>query len=144
MSQQVSSKNPHFLSFLGLRKAIGIIGIAQPFVLWFGKPLLDKILQMESRVPSSVSGYYYTPMRDVFVGSLCALGVFLVSYKGYERIDDIAGDIACVSTIANHSDRKSPGSLFHYFSHYPKFNCNLPTSSTSSVTSQKRKRANHA
>ena len=82
------------ISYLRLRKAVGIIGIALPFVLAFGKILLDG-----PGIQSSVSSYYYTVMRDVFVGSLCAIAVFLLSYRGYERKDDIAGDLACVFAI---------------------------------------------
>jgi hypothetical protein len=78
------------ISYLALRKAVGIIGIALPFVLAFGKILLDG-----PGILGSISGYYHTGMRDVFVGSLCAIAVFLMSYRGYERQDDIAGDIAC-------------------------------------------------
>jgi len=78
-------------SYLSLRKAIGIIGTALPFVLAFGRALTEG-----PGVQSSLSSYYYSGMRDVFVGSLCAIAVFLMSYRGYERIDDIAGDLACV------------------------------------------------
>jgi hypothetical protein len=77
------------MSYLGLRKAIGIIGISLPFVLAFGKLILDG-----SGLQDSISSYYYTIMRDVFVGSLCAIGVFLLSYRGYERVDSIAGKLA--------------------------------------------------
>lgn len=38
----------------------------------------------------------YTGMRDVFVGALCAIAVFLRSYRGYDRRDHIAGNLACV------------------------------------------------
>jgi hypothetical protein len=38
-------------------------------------------------------------MRDVFVGALCATGVFLLSYRGYDRADNIAGDLACVFVV---------------------------------------------
>jgi hypothetical protein len=38
-------------------------------------------------------------MRDVFVGSLCAIAVFLLSYRGYQRHDEIAGDLACVFAL---------------------------------------------
>lgn len=82
------------LSYLGLRKAIGIIGILLPFVLAFGKILLES-----PGIQSSISAYYYTVMGDVFVGSLCAVGVFLMSYRGYDRQDDIAGDSACVFAL---------------------------------------------
>src|SRR5712671_5197551 len=86
--------NSLVISYLALRKAVGIIGIALPFVLAFGKILLDG-----PGIQSSVSAYYYTGMRDVFVGSLCAIAVFLMSYRGYERKDDIAGDLACVFAL---------------------------------------------
>ncbi|HEU4367625.1 MAG TPA: DUF998 domain-containing protein [Methylomirabilota bacterium] len=82
------------LSYLGLRKAVGIIGIALPFVLAFGRMLLEG-----PGIRTSISSYYHTAMGDVFVGSLCAIGVFMISYRGYERVDDIAGDLACVFAI---------------------------------------------
>lgn len=43
--------------------------------------------------------FYHTGMRNVFVGTLCAIGFFLLSYKGYESSDDIAGDLGCVFTL---------------------------------------------
>jgi hypothetical protein len=82
------------LSYLTLRKAVGIIGISLPFVLVVGTVIIEG-----SQLLSSISAYYYSVMGDVFVGSLFAIGVFLLSYRGYERIDDIAGDLACVFAI---------------------------------------------
>ena len=99
MSLPAPANIPTLLSYFGLRKAIGVIGIALPFVLWFGQPLLDQLLGAASGIPSSVSGYYYSPLRDVFVGSLCAIGVFLFSYKGYDKKDAIAGKIASFSAL---------------------------------------------
>ena len=81
-------------SYLTLRKAVGIIGCALPFVLAFGKCLLQG-----PGIQSSISCYYYTDMRNVFVGSLCAIGVFLMSCRGYDRRDEIAGYIACIFAI---------------------------------------------
>ncbi len=79
------------LSYLDLRKAVGIIGMALPFVLVLGKIVLEG-----GGIESSISSYYYTIMRDVFVGSLCAIAVFLGAYRGYARADSIAGKLACV------------------------------------------------
>jgi hypothetical protein len=65
------------VSYLSLRKSIGWIGILMPWVaravanIRDGTPLL-----------MSISAYYYSPGRDVFVGSLFAAGVFLMFYKG--------------------------------------------------------------
>src|SRR6266498_3589357 len=89
MSSSSSPNNSLVLSYLDLRKAIGIIGMALPFVLAFGKIIIES-----PGIQSSISSYYYTVMRDVFVGSLCAIAVFLLSYRGYERQDNIAGVLA--------------------------------------------------
>src|SRR5215217_9747410 len=81
-------------SYLFLRRAIGFIGIALPFVLVLGKLVVDG-----DGMLTSISGYYYSGMRDVYVGSLCAIGVFLLSYRGYGFIDDIAADIAAAGAF---------------------------------------------
>lgn len=94
MNQQSSPQDPLVISYLGLRKAVGIIGFALPFVLAFGKMLLQG-----PGIQDSISGYYYTDMRNIFVGSLCAIGVFLMSCRGYDRNDEIAGYLACVFAI---------------------------------------------
>ena len=86
MDQQSGSQDPLVFSYLGLRKAVGIIGFTLPFVLALGKMLVEG-----PGIQSSISRYYYTDMRNVFVGSLCAIGVFLMSCKGYDRKDEIAG-----------------------------------------------------
>jgi hypothetical protein len=84
-----SQDNSLVLSYLDLRKAVGVIGMALPFVLALGKIILTG-----PGIESSMSSYYYTIMRDVFVGSLCSIAVFLMSYRGYENIDSIAGKLA--------------------------------------------------
>lgn len=37
----------------------------------------------------SISAYYFTPVRTVFVGSLCALGAVLIAYKGHSPEEDV-------------------------------------------------------
>jgi hypothetical protein len=81
-------------SYRFLRWAIGGIGMALPLVLIVGKYALDR-----GPLLSSISGYYYSDMRGVFVGSMCAIGVFLLSYHGYARGDDVAGTIAGAAAI---------------------------------------------
>ncbi|WP_414945392.1 DUF998 domain-containing protein [Amycolatopsis sp. cmx-11-32] len=81
-------------NYLFLRRAIGFLGIGLPFVLIFGKLAVDG-----GGLLNSISGYYYSGMRDVWVGIMCAIGVFLLSYRGYGRIDDIAGNIAAVAAV---------------------------------------------
>ncbi|WP_340684231.1 DUF998 domain-containing protein [Amycolatopsis coloradensis] len=81
-------------NYLFLRRAVGFLGIGLPFVLVFGKMVVDG-----GGLLNSISGYYYSGMRDVWVGVMCAIGVFLLSYRGYGRVDDIAGNIAAVAAV---------------------------------------------
>jgi hypothetical protein len=81
-------------SYLLLRKGIGIIGVALPFVLIIGKIILES-----PGISGSLSAYYYSVMRDVFVGSLWVIGVFLICYR-YDTLDDIASTIAGICAIS--------------------------------------------
>ncbi|SDD65400.1 DUF998 domain-containing protein [Actinokineospora iranica] len=81
-------------SYLFLRRAIGLVGLALPVVLIVGKELVQG-----GGLLNSISGYYYSDMRDVYVGSLCAIGVFLLSYRGYDWLDDVAANVAGVAAI---------------------------------------------
>lgn len=47
----------------------------------------------------SISLYYHTEMRDLFVGSMSAIAVFLWSYRGYDRRDNIAANLACLFAL---------------------------------------------
>ncbi len=92
-------KTPGVIDSKDLMIAIGVIGIALPFVLALGTAVLRWVAPASAGFAYSISGYYYTGMRNVFVGSLCAIGVFLGAYCGYERKDRIAGNFACVFAI---------------------------------------------
>ncbi|MET9001337.1 DUF998 domain-containing protein [Amycolatopsis sp. Hca4] len=81
-------------SYRFLRKAIGIIGIALPWVLMIGKSLI-----WGGGLLGSISGYYYSELRGVFVGSLCAVGVFLLSYRGYATRGDLISTFAGIAAI---------------------------------------------
>lgn len=80
-------------SYLFLRTGVGIIGVALPIVLILGKILLES-----PGISDSISDYYYSVMRDVLVGSLWAIGIFLICYR-YDRLDDIASTLAGVCAI---------------------------------------------
>jgi len=84
-------------SYLLMRAAIGFIGVALPIGLLLG----DGFLFMGVRpARGSLSAYYYSGMRDVFVGSLCAAGVFLLTYKVFEHnLDNTLSIIAGTAAI---------------------------------------------
>lgn len=79
-------REPIVLSYLALRRAVGIVALGLPFVVaipwWF---FAGHVLE------SSISAYYYTGMRNVFVGSLCAIAMFQLCCRGYDLRDEIAG-----------------------------------------------------
>jgi hypothetical protein len=81
-------------SYLFLRRAIGLIGLALPFVLILGKQLVQG-----GDLVGSLSGYYYTDLRDVLVGAMCAAGVFLLAYYGHDRVDNLVSTVAGVGAI---------------------------------------------
>ena len=93
MNDDLKSKNSLVISYLTLRKIIGLLGISFPFVLSFGAMIF-----FQTGLQSSVSKYYHTGMGDVFVGILCVIGFFLLSYKGYDR-DYIAGRLGCIFAV---------------------------------------------
>lgn len=70
------STQPYLQAYLLMRVAIGVLGICLPIMLLAGEILFLR----NSALRGSLSAYYYSGMRDVFVGSLCAIGVFLVTY----------------------------------------------------------------
>jgi hypothetical protein len=88
-----------------LRKAIGFIALGLPLVLVIGENIRDLFVTRTSEagrvlIEGSISGYYHTGMREVLVGAICAIAVFLVCYKGYERRDNIAANVAGFSALA--------------------------------------------
>lgn len=91
----MSSNNRVFVSFVTLRRVVGVLGMALPvvMVLW-GFYLIGGI-----EIRSSISGYYGLRTRDAFVGILCVIAWFFFAYRGYERKDDIAGDLACLFAL---------------------------------------------
>jgi hypothetical protein len=74
------TKNNLVISELVLRRLIGWLGISLPLVLTTGNWIFAR-----TSPPGSISGYYYTDMRSIFVGGLCALGAFLLAYRGREK-----------------------------------------------------------
>lgn len=95
MSPQNPPNGELVISYLTLRKAIGYLGILMPIIVRLGAYLFEGIPSNDS-----ISAYYYTGMRDVFVGTLFANGVFLFCYRGPDIQDNVLTNIAGLSAIA--------------------------------------------
>jgi hypothetical protein len=80
------------VSYVTLRRIVGILGVTLPIVLVVGTILVTFNLA----VRSSISAYYNSVMGPVFAGVLFVVGWFLYAYRGYDRRDDRAGDRACL------------------------------------------------
>lgn len=90
MSQTQPIPDQRVISFMALRKAIGLIGILLPFML----AVLYMLLVSRLVLRGSVSDYYYTGSRNILVGDLCAIGVFLFAYRGYGFWDNLCTNAA--------------------------------------------------
>ncbi len=108
------------LSYLAVRRALGILGLALPAAL------LIYALPLRFGMQPSISEFYHSHMGDFVVGCLVAIGVFLISYQGYprqpgERLSDqwvstVAGigalGVALLPASPPHPAACPPGSVF--------------------------------
>ncbi|KUG09047.1 hypothetical protein [Solirubrum puertoriconensis] len=90
-------ERPFIISYFALRRTVGWLGIAFPLVLILGSVTLSNCEWPD--IQSSISGYYHTVMRDVFVGTLCIVAFFLFAYRAYSPWDAVAGRAASVFAL---------------------------------------------
>jgi hypothetical protein len=84
-------------SYLTMRMLVGALAIALPFLL----VLVDGLPFDGDPFPrTSLSAYYYSGARELFVGGLTAVGVFLVTYKVAEiNLDNTLSLLAGLAVI---------------------------------------------
>ena len=81
------------LSYRNMRAIIGYVGLTLPVVL-----LIAGVA--DGHIESSISAYYYTKVGNVFTGSLCVIGVFLLAYRLTAwAIDNILTTLAGISAL---------------------------------------------
>jgi hypothetical protein len=113
--QFFKEKNKNFVvSYLLLRKLIGILGMILPIACLLGGSVFQHV-----PVRDSISSYYHSNMRDVLVGLLVGVSLFLMAYKGYERRDmimaitsGIAGLGIAIFPCAIHDQPAAPVGMF--------------------------------
>lgn len=90
-----------------LRLGVGVIGLALPIVL----PLGNSIISAHLGLLASLSGSYYTHMRNVFVGGLWAVGVILLCYR-HNRREDVWSSVAgCFAVVVAMCPMEPPASV---------------------------------
>ena len=82
------------ISYIALRRCIGVLGMALPVVCIFGGWLFSNL-----EAQRSISFYYHTNMRDFFVGLLASVAMFLATYRGYETIDRIVSMLSGAAAL---------------------------------------------
>jgi hypothetical protein len=103
MSARTATRNPVVLSYYAMRRTVGLIALSLPFALAGGSILLA-LIGPEHALPQpiierSISDYYYTPMGNYLIGSLCVMAAFLICSRGYDLNDEITGYLAGTFTL---------------------------------------------
>jgi hypothetical protein len=93
-------------SYLLMRTIIGFIGITFPIVLIGGDDLLES---SPPGLRASLSAYYYSGMRDLFVAGLAVSGLFLITYRLFEKslnnVLTVIGGLAALGVAFFPTDR---------------------------------------
>lgn len=82
------------VSYLTLRNSIGFTGILLPLIVAMGG-----FLSGNWEIQPSISAYYWTSSRDIFVGILFIAGALLLTYNGYDLRDRITTLISGTAAI---------------------------------------------
>src|ERR1700754_981737 len=101
MSDEADPSVLYVQSYLLIRTIVGIIGFLLPFVFIIGEAVF---LRGGIHVRGSISAYYHTSMRDVFVAALCVVGFLLVTYLAGQRNTwdfwlSLVGGVALVGVV---------------------------------------------
>lgn len=91
---QDSESRALVISYLNLRKMVGGLAFLLPIVLAVGYSWC-----CSDPLPGSISAYYGTHMRDIFVGTLCVIALFLFAYRGYDGKDNVYGDLGALFAL---------------------------------------------
>jgi hypothetical protein len=83
------------VSFRLMRIIVGILGLSIGIIL----PIISALFSDCFHIQESISHYYYTIAGDVFVGLLCAVAFFLISYPGEGMWEDLWTNIAGVCAL---------------------------------------------
>ena len=95
MNQNAHTTKSQLIGPNQLRCVIGYLGTLLPVMLVLGCIAFCDT----GGIQRTVSHYYHTAMRDVFVGMLFAIGLGMLSYRGYDRRDVFASNLAAILAV---------------------------------------------
>jgi hypothetical protein len=82
-------------TYYGLRWGLAGLAFVFPIVLYVGGSWFR-----HQDLPTSISGYYHTGMRNYFVATLVAIGLFLLLYKGFSKGENRLLNVAGICVLA--------------------------------------------
>jgi len=85
----MESKNIAKGSYKNIRRFVGVLGILLPIICILGGSVLSS-----KPLLLSLSGYYYSNMRDIFVGVIFSFCLLLITYEGYTVTDSLLTTIS--------------------------------------------------
>lgn len=92
MSPATTANSDYVVSYLTLRQMIGWAGLLLPAAVRFGAWYFEGIWTTDS-----ISAYYYTGMRDLFVSTLVVGGALIACYRTPAWYDNLAATLAGVA-----------------------------------------------
>lgn len=81
-------------TYMGLRLAMPVL------VLMLFLSVIYRTWTAGWCLQTSISAYYYTPARPVFIAALCAIGVCLIVYRGNSTLENLLLDFAGFLALA--------------------------------------------
>lgn len=91
------SNEPIALNAKLLLRIVGVLAFVLPMVMLLGTVVVPGVCMRQS-----ISGFYFTPVTgDLFVGTLCFIGLFLFTYRGWEgdKADNVLASFAGACSI---------------------------------------------
>ena len=97
LSEKADPRVLYFRSYLLIRAAVGFIGVVLPLLFIIGEAFIGAGVH----VRGSISAYYHSPMRDVFVGGLVVISFLLARYRAGQksRADSTLSTVAGISLL---------------------------------------------
>lgn len=99
-NQEIKIESNDIFTYRRIRRAIGYLGLILPILL-IG---FSFIPFFKTQLQPSISHYYFTNLREIFTGTLSAVGLFLICYKGksnasFWKNDSLLTNIAGIMAI---------------------------------------------
>lgn len=90
MQESAPKEQLPVFEYLTLRRLVGIVAFALPWVVWVVSAFV---------IPPSISASYYTPARNIFVGSLFVIGTLLYAYQGHTRTENQIANVGALAAV---------------------------------------------